>query len=86
MNELAAQSSPSVSRASGIRDQNGAAEEESVPSKIHEQGELNVRLRKAIQELRDTSALLRVQATTLTLANKRLLRQIKRTLRKPPFK
>ena len=54
-------------------------------SKISKQGELNVRLRKTLQELLDASALLRVQATNLTLSNKRLLRQIKRTLKRPPF-
>ena len=64
---------------------NALSEGRRVAGKISKQGELNVRLRKTLQELLDASALLRVPATNLTLSNKRLLRQIKRTLKRPPF-
>jgi hypothetical protein len=46
-------------------------------------GAVNARLRETLRELRATSALLRVKATNLALGNRRLLREIKRTLKKP---
>ena len=50
-----------------------------------ERADLNKKLRVALRELRDTSALLRVKASNLSMANRRVLREIKRILKKPPF-
>ena len=46
-------------------------------------GELNEALRKTLKERLDMNAQLRLQAITLSLANRRLLREIPLTLRKP---
>ena len=44
----------------------------------------NVTLRTALSDLRETTALLRLQATNRTMANRRLLREIRRLLKHRP--